>query len=488
MSESPAGLSRRTLAKGAAWAAPAVAVAAAAPAHAASGLTTTLPPCVSDIAAVGGTYPVTYALSGCQTANSHWDFQFRITAATLDGTDCTCPYLRVTLFDNPKRTRLWIINPGGGIPDPSTNTNNSPRLYVTKVLAAGTSANFPSQGDIVRRVLDSPYTGYNTGNGTQGTTVGTIEAHGDSNDTLHVLMTPTGGLPCTSSGPMAYYRVECGPTSTGPWTQLGELGTIDPCTPMITATVCRFDTSGNGRYRLGVSVLNSCGLPASAFTVTDIVRNSNTNSPNGTSVYSGPDVQLGAGVTNIDMTTAGSGTSLWITFTTDGVNFSQIRVPTNNTACAAGPAPVLSLVSNSCTTRGTDTRTVTVSWTGTANTLERATNSTFTQNSNTTTVSGNSHSYSFSDNDCDTQYYFRVYQNGTTNYSNTVMSASGAGTQSLSAEEQSLQEQSVSSSEARVTETTTTTEAPTTTTTTAAPTTTTSTTAAPETTETPTDG
>lgn len=341
----PRTISRRTLAAGAAWAVPAVAVAAAAPTYAASvtTTTTTLPPCVSDIAAVGGTYPVTYALSGCQTANSHWDFQFRITAATQDGTDCDCPYLRVTLFDNPKRTRLWIINPGGGIPNPSTNTNNSPRLYVTKVLAAGTSDVFPSQGDIVRRVLDFPYTGYNTGDGTQGTTIGTIEGFGDSNDTLHVLMTPTGGLPCTSSGPMAYYRVECGPTSTGPWTQLGELGQIDPCTPMISATVCRFDDNPfpqNDRYRLGVSVLNSCGLPASAFTVTDIVRNSNTNSPNGTSVYSGPDVQLGAGVTNIDMTTAGSGTSLWITFTTDGVNYSQIRVPTNNATC---PPPAQSL-------------------------------------------------------------------------------------------------------------------------------------------------
>ena len=329
---------RRTVAKGAAWAVPAVAVAGATPAHAASGITTTtttLPPCVSEIAATGGTYPVTYDLSGCQPDGTHWDFQFRITAATVDGTDCTCPFLRVTLFDNPKRTRLWIINPGGGIPDPSTNTANSPRLYVTKVLAAGTSANFPSQGDIVRRVLDAPYTGYNTGvTGTEGTTIGTIEGFGDSNDTLHVLMTPTGGLPCSSSGPMAYIEVECGQSQTGPWTPLGGRTEINPCVPMIQASVCRFDTTGNDRYRLGVSVLTSCGIPASSFRVTNIQRNDDTNYPtDGTSVWSGNQA-LSAGVTNIDMTGTGSGGQLWISFTTDGgANTSRIRVPTNNTNC-----------------------------------------------------------------------------------------------------------------------------------------------------------
>lgn len=330
-------ISRRTVAAGAAWATPALAVAAAAPSAAASvtTTTTTLPPCVSDIAAVGGTYPVTYALSGCGEPNSHWDFQFRITASERDGTDCDCDEFRVTFFDNPKRTRLWIIadqQGGGNIPNPSTNMGNSPRLYVQKSLTPGASAVFPAQGDRVYRVAGpTPYSGYDTG----GDFVGTIDTFGDSNDTLHVLMTPTGGLPCNSSGPMAYYRVEC--LKGGIYTQLGDLGTIDPCTPMIQVdSVCVTNTTNNDLYRLGISVSKTCpGLAASAFRITDIRRNSNTNELPGTSsrVWQG-DVALNDGVTYITTTNSSiSGNQLWVTFTTDGVNFSQVRVPTNNTRC-----------------------------------------------------------------------------------------------------------------------------------------------------------
>jgi len=108
---------------------------------------------------------------------------------------------------------------------------------------------------------------------------------------------------------------------------------------MIQASVCRFDTTGNDRYRLGVSVLTSCGIQASSFRVTNIQRNDDTNFPNnGTSVWSGNQA-LSAGVTNIDMTGTGSGDQLWISFTTDGgANTSRIRVPTNNTACVTARA------------------------------------------------------------------------------------------------------------------------------------------------------
>lgn len=355
---------------------------------------------------------MTVSLSGCSTANSHWDFNFRITAG-LASDDCLCAggeptEFRVTVYDNPKRSRLWIQGnlpiSGGSSTNPQNRTENNPRLYVQKILTPGQTATFPDQGDQVRRVSGSPYTGFVTGAG--DTVQGTITAHGTANDSMHVLMLPGGGLPSCSgqggapSGPMAYYRVECRSLSTGSWTQLGNLGEINPCVPMIQSTVCRFNASGNGRYRLGISVLNYCGIAASNFRVTNIQRNNDTNFPTeGTSVWSGSQA-LSAGVTNINMTSTGAGGQLWITFTADGVNYSQIRVPTNNSNCPP-----------------------------TAQSLDEQ-----------------------------------------------------------SVEEQSLQEQSVSSSEARVTETTTTTEAPTTTTTTAAPTTTTSTTAAPETTETPTDG
>lgn len=336
MNGTQGAVGRRTLAKGAAWAVPAIAVAGAAPAHAASGITTTtttLPPCVAAIGSTGGTYPVSISLSGCNTDNSHWDFIFRITAATRSGTDCDCSHLRITLFDNPKRTRLWISNNSaitGG--NPSTTTSNAPRLYVQKVLAAGASAAFPAQGDQVRRVSGSPYTGFVTGP-TDGV-VGNITAPGTADDSVHTLILPNGSVPCSASGPMAYYRVECGTSATGPWAPLGGLGEINPCVPMIQASVCRFDTAGNDRYRLRISVLNACGIAPSSFRITNIQRNYDSNFPTqGSSVWAG-NQPLSAGLTSIDMTTAGSGGQLWISFTTDGgMNTSRIRVPTNNAIC-----------------------------------------------------------------------------------------------------------------------------------------------------------
>lgn len=283
---------------------------------------------------------MTYNLSGCTPDGTHWDFIFRIAAALQTGTDCDCAFLRVTLFDNPKRTRLWITGAVTSIdpdyPNPETNTANSHRLYVQKVLAAGATAAFPATGDVVRRVTGPAplFDGFTTG----GSVIGNITAPGTFNDSVHTLIFPDGSLPCSATGPMAYYEVECGTTQNGPWTPLGSRGEINPCVPMIQASVCRFDTTGNDRYRLGVSVLTSCGIPASSFRVTNIQRNDDTNSPNnGTSVWSGNQA-LSAGVTNIDMTGTGSGGQLWISFTTDGVNTSRIRVPTNNTTCVGALA------------------------------------------------------------------------------------------------------------------------------------------------------
>jgi len=136
---------------------------------------------------------------------------------------------------------------------------------------------------------------------------------------------------------MAYYRVECRSSPSGTWTQLGEIGGIQPCVPMTQSTVCRLDTSGSGRYRLGVSVLESCGIAAANFRVTNIQRSNDTNFPDeGSSVWSGNQA-LSAGVTNFDTANTGSGGHLWITFSADGgVNTSQIRVPTNSTTCPGG--------------------------------------------------------------------------------------------------------------------------------------------------------
>ena len=420
MSETDSKISRRTLARGASWAAPAIAVTAMAPTVSASvaTTTTTLPPCVSALGTTGGTYPVSVSLSGCSVANvsSHWDFIFSIKAAIADA-KCLCngtqpTHLRITIFDNPGRTRWWISNGFGsllplspGSDDPQDRTQNDPRLYVQKVLAAGATALFPASGDPVRRVGGtSPYTGYVIDTGTAA--VGNISASGTADDSLHTLMLPGGGIPSCSpavSGPMAYIRVDCGTSQTGPWTQLGGIGEINPCVPMIQATVCRFSTAGNSRYRLGISVLNSCGLPVSRFRITNIQRNSSSDFPNdGTSVWSG-DQQLGLGTTDISMTSEGSGGQLWISFTTDtgpiaNANISRIRVPTNNTACAGGctSAPAVPGVGTACRVSGTSNANSIhrYSWTAvTGATSYNVRYSTSTSNNIWTTVTGASSPY-----------------------------------------------------------------------------------------------
>lgn len=315
---------------------------------------------------MGGSYPVNVRLSDCSTANSHWDFNFRI-AAPGDLDDCLCngvtpTHLRITFFDNPKRSRLWITNGFGGLPDmpgsdnPQSRTENDPRLYVQKVLQLGDSALFPAQEDMVRRVSGPPHTGFDT-NPVTDTEVGLIAAPGGSDDSLHALINPSGGdLPCSVPplAPMAYYRVECGVSDAGPWTQLGALGEINTCVPMIQASVSRI--CSDGVFRLGVSVRNSCDIPPSNFAVTNIQRNDDTNFPNlGGSVWSGSR-QLSAGVTDIDVDDDdGSGGQYWISFTTDGgANTSRIRVPIGSTICATN---------NQASCPGGN-RTIAVTWTG----------------------------------------------------------------------------------------------------------------------------
>lgn len=322
------GVSRRTVTKAMAWSVPVIAVAGTAPTAAAS-----LLPCVADLAPVGGTYPVTVNLSGCtnSVANpNHWDFNFKITVAEQNGTDCDCDAFRVTLYDNPPRSRLGIQG-GAVFDDWGTRTQPDPRMYIQKELPPGGTATFPATNDQVYRVAGaSPWNGYDF----PGTFNLTITAPGTADDSVHALYTPGGGIPCGASGPYAFYRVDC--KKNGVYTQLGGIGNINPCIPMITVdSVCRFDTTGNDRYRVHVSVLTTCpGISNSDFRVTRIQRNNDTNFPNdGDTVWTGN--QVVGGGTSIDMDVAGnSGGQLWISFTTDnGANTSIIRVPTNNTAC-----------------------------------------------------------------------------------------------------------------------------------------------------------
>lgn len=315
------GVSRRTVTKAMAWSVPVIAVAGTAPRAAAS-----LLPCVGQLTPVGGTYPVTVNLSGCNnsTANpNHWDFNFRITVAEQTGTECDCDAFRVTFYDNPRRSRLGIQG-GAVFDDWGTDSNNSPRMYIQKELPPGGTATFPAEGDRVYRVAP-PYTGH----GVPGDYNLTITAPGTANDSVHALYTAGGGIPCGASGPFAQYTIECRKGST--YTQLGGIGDIDPCIPMIQASVtCRVNNSGsNGRYRLAINVVNnSCSSPSSKFHVTNIYRNDNTNFPNqgGNTVWTGD--QVVGGGTTIEMASSGnSGDQLWISFHTgDPSSTSRIRV------------------------------------------------------------------------------------------------------------------------------------------------------------------
>lgn len=343
----PQRISRRTLAAGAAWAAPAVAVAAAAPAYAKSGITTTtttLPPCVGGVVNLSSNWEVDGAqYAGCN-CRDHRDVRLKFTV-----TSTNCPYttvmIRVKNVNDTKSKWCW----------------------------SGTNAWLTKTATLVGGVWTYP--------------VQRLTQAGNANDGLYFPAYSTGG-------------------------QRDNLG------------------SCSGDFYVGTNDgmhINPC--------------------------EDGPYFQYQVSTDN---------GSTWSPVAYWGYR-ADVPLPQG---CSPVTKPVLSLDSNTCvdnTGTNNDTRTVTVSWTGTANRLQRATNSTFTQNSNITTVSGNSHSYSFSDSNCDTQYYFRVYQNGTTNYSNTVTTTSGL--RRVSADEQSLEEkkpveETNTTTAALKVETTTTTEAP----------------------------
>lgn len=322
--EQKKGITRRTVVQGVAWAAPAIAVAATVPNAAAS-----LLPCVDSIAAVGGTYPVTSPLSGCSGNSSHWDFKFRIDTAPASGTICQdCVTYRIRFFDNPKRSRLWITDDVGWYGDPTSNTANSPRLYIQTDVVPGNSADFPEVNDQVRRVGgSSPWTGFVPSTGvTSPPVLGNIQGPfgGASNDALHVLMLPNGGLPCSATGPMAYYTVSC-VKANGSETPLGGIGEINPCVPVIGATACRirqgFNTIG---YRIDTSQVQSCGSPV---TVVGVQTSGQSNRPE-----AAPVTVLWTGSqpvgTSFNTNSATNSAYLWIKFTTDNVNFSYIRVDT----------------------------------------------------------------------------------------------------------------------------------------------------------------
>lgn len=340
--EQKAGVSRRTVMQGVAWAAPAIAVATTVPNAAAS-----LLPCVDSIAAVGGTYPVTSALSGCSGNSSHWDFKFRIKTAPASGTLCQdCVAYRVRFFDNPKRSRLWITD-GTWYGDPTSNTANSPRLYVQKDIVPGNSADFPDVGYQVRRVGGpAPYTSFLPDNTNASPPIlGNIDGPfgGAANDALHVLMLPNGGLPCSATGPMAYYTVNC-VKANGSETPLGGTGEINPCVPVIGATACRI-RPGNTTlgYRIDTSTVQSCGSP---ITIVGVQTSGQSNRPEAapvTVLWTGSQ-PVGA---SFNTNSATNSAYLWVKFTTDGVNFSYIRVDTPDQgsctpvagAAARGAAP-----------------------------------------------------------------------------------------------------------------------------------------------------
>lgn len=308
------GVSRRTLVKGAAWAVPAIAVAATVPVASAS----KLPPCIASISAASGTYPVTVDLSECGArTNNHWDFNFTFTASK-NTADCKCDKVRITFYDNPPRSRLILDGFTSGFP---STKNASPKLYVQKELAPGQSQVFPTTGQTV--YYAAAWNGH-----AAGTSTGvTIVDPGGTNDALHTIIDPAGGTgwPCdwipTANDPMARYTVEC--FANGVWTLIGTYD-LNPCVPMISATACRASRNPT-KYTVKASVLNACGIANTNFKVTKIVRNDNSNDPfTGTTVWTGTQA-LGTNPTPITTNSGGSGDNLWLYFNTGGVT-SQIRV------------------------------------------------------------------------------------------------------------------------------------------------------------------
>lgn len=190
-----AGPTRRNVLKGAAWATPVIAVAAAIPAVAAS-----LPPCVSALATVSGGWSVGGAYTGSTCGlNQHFDVNFTVTI-----TACNAQIVRIRIVDLPQyqgasHSRLWW--------DYITGANATAQLYVElpfNVPAAGSVQHqIVTTGNEVRRVDDNAF-------------VGTIQQPPNNvNDGVHV--NPCF-VPVNGSGPVAqlWYAYDAGPLQPGP--------------------------------------------------------------------------------------------------------------------------------------------------------------------------------------------------------------------------------------------------------------------------------
>lgn len=180
------GVSRRTVVKGAAWAAPVIAVAAAAPVAAAS-----IPPCIVGLTNDSQNWVVDnarYEEPGhtCRTYREHRDVRLRFHVAACD-TPVT----------------IQVRN----VPGNSTWCGwNSVQLYLLKTIAANQA------GDLV-----FPSTGDRPGTITNGYSAQScdITAYESVNDGLHI-------NPCAPNGPYFQYRVSydyAGNVNTATWTQ-----------------------------------------------------------------------------------------------------------------------------------------------------------------------------------------------------------------------------------------------------------------------------
>jgi hypothetical protein len=124
---------------------------------------------------------------------------------------------------------------------------------------------------------------------------------------------------------MAYYTVHC-VKANGQETPLGGTGEINPCVPVIGATACRirqnFSTIG---YRIDTSTVQSCGAP---ITVVGVQTSGQSNRPEAAPVTV---LWTGSQPVGTSFNTTPNATNsayLWVKFTTDGVNFSYIRIDT----------------------------------------------------------------------------------------------------------------------------------------------------------------
>lgn len=347
------GISRRTVAAGVAWATPAIAVGAATPVFAASGPTTTLAPCIESIVPSGGTYPVQPSLWGCSVTgnlNTHWDFRFKI---KVSAEDCGWACVRIRVYDNV-RTGTAVGGRSSWVYDPTSYHNNARnQFYVEEIVSVGSTASFGFQGDQVRDSVTNAV-------------ITTLTADGTSNDALHVLWNPgqaaESGTPCGRTGPMGYYTVEYSKTCTNPvWENKTDQIPLSPCIPMIkTDSACVTGSGNNTKYTLGLSVLTSCGIPASGFTVTKVQRNNNASDPTaGTAIWTGGQT-LGSGTTTITTNPSGSQGNgqnyLWVWFHTgDAANISRIRfeVPTNTCPGGCTSAPAIPTGRSACRVSGT---------------------------------------------------------------------------------------------------------------------------------------